>query len=563
MSDVVDHEYVLGDIEDEAGNPESDLLAEHQLIGALLWHPEWTAQVRDLVSPGEFFDRTLGRVFSEMLALDGFPPDNDQVLGWVGPADIAGRIGKQAIGYLRSLGGDIDADRSTVLADRIFELAERRLTAQGQVALAGAPFYSTMGLLMWSERNVHVQEEYDYLVEDTIPERELTIIMGATQAGKSFLAFHLAMCLTRAVPFFGRQILEPVPVVWCAYEGGRGARGRMLAYAKHHDIKAELLFAALTSPIDLWSKDLNVDELIKEVQGIIRTQFNGKRPGVLFIDTHNAATPGASEIDSEAVSKIRDRYKALIAALGCAVIIIGHTNALGKHRGNELLVNNVDTVITVTKKVVLKNRTPTQIKDDDKRDVRTVDLWKQREGETGHMFDFVLPAVETGIKNKFGKSRTSCVVTKPNWSAQAEAEANTPNKPPEQTSRGIKLTDIEDNFFKVMWKELSRLGEPAPPELQLPPRTLVVHRATVSKAFRESFIPEDGKVAPSPNTINSQWKRSTGRLRKFGVIGFNEPWFYWTGKAVLGMPGTQPQRSMFDDPPDHREFPPDDEGFPE
>jgi hypothetical protein len=156
---------------------------------------------------------------------------------------------------------------------------------------------------------------------------------------------------------------------------------------------------------------------------VIRSRFAGKRPGAVFIDTHNAATPGASEIDSEAVSRIRDRYKLIIQALGCAVVIIGHTNAMGKHRGNELLVNNVDTVITVTKKTVLKNRIAEQLKDDDRRDIRTVELVKQREGETGHLFDFVLPAIETGIKNKFGKSRTSCVVTKQNWSAQAEAEA--------------------------------------------------------------------------------------------------------------------------------------------
>jgi AAA domain len=558
MSEIADPGYVLGDIEDEAGNPESDLLAEHQLIGALLWHPEWSREVRDLVSSGDFFDRALGRMFKELVALDGFAPDNDQVLSWLGVADIAGRTGKQALGYLRALAADIDADRASVLADRIFELAERRLTAQGQAELVDPTFQSQMGLLMWGDRNSHIPDEYDYLVEDTIPEKELTIIMGATQAGKSFLAFHLAMCMTRAVPFFGRNILAPVPVVWCAYEGGRGARGRMLAYARHHDVQAELLFAALTSPIDLWSRDLNVDELIKEIRGIVRSQFAGKKPGAIFIDTHNAATPGASEIDSEAVSKIRDRYKALIAALGCAVIIIGHTNALGKHRGNELLVNNVDTVITVTKKTVLKNRIAVQLRDDDNREVRSVDLWKQREGETGRLFDFVLPAVETGIRNKFGKSRTSCVVVKPNWSEQAEAEANSPNGTPQQTMAGIKLTDKEDYFFKVMWKELARRGEPAPPELGLPTNRLVVHRTSVSRAFRESFIPEDGGDAPSPNTIKSQWTRSTGRLRKFGVIGFSEPWFYWSGKPVLGIPGTQMQRSMFDDAPGIDEFPPDD-----
>lgn len=556
MSDVME-KYELGDIADEAGNPESDLRAEHELIGGLLWKPDATTMVRDCVSPELFYDRALGRIFSELVQLAGFEPSIDDICKWLGPVELAGRTGKQAVGYLRSIGAGLSVDEMTDRADRIFEVGERRMTAQGQVNLV-EPFQSKMGLLTWADRNTAVPDLYDWLIEDLIPERELTLMMGASQAGKSFLGFHMAMCVARGVPFFGRQILKAVPVVWGAFEGGRGARARMLAYANHHHLESsEFPFAALTRPIDLWSRETNVVELVKEIKGVISTEFAGVSPGAFFVDTHNAATPGASEIDSEAVSKIRDRYRYVAREIGCGIIIIGHTNALGKHRGSELLYNNVDTVIAVAKKTRINNRQPEQIKDNDARDVRTVDVVKQREGETGHLFDFVLPAVETGIKNKFGKVRTSCVVVAPNWSGQEEAEANVTGKKSD-TKAGFKLTDIEDHFFRVLWKALEDSGEPAPVGSGIPVNTRVVHRADVSKAYKESSIPEDGGLAVSPNTIKTRWTRATGRLRKFGVIGFREPWFWHTGKPIVGKPETYAQRSLFGG--DNREFP--DNEFP-
>jgi len=550
MSDVLDH-YPPGDIEDGGGNAESDLLAEHKLVGALLRQPEISVDIRDLVSPELFFDRALGRLFGGIASLDGFAPDSDQLVTWLGgdSVEIAGRSGKQALGYLISVGDEVTPDEATVLADHIFELGERRLTAQGQV------FQSKMGLVTWADRNSVADDVYDEYIEGIIPERELVLVIGATQAGKSFLTRHMCYCLARGIEFMGHRILEPVPVVWCAYEGGRGVKARDQAYDKHYGYEGEMPLATLAKPIDLWSKDLNVEELITEIEGVCRAEFNGRPPGVIVVDTHNAATPGASEIDSEAISKINVRYKRLRDVFGCTVIVVGHTNALGKMRGNEQLANNIETVITVTKKTVLKSRVPEQVKDDDGREVRSVDLWKQREGATGHLFDFVLPAIETKIKNKFGKFRTSCVVTTPNWSAQAEAEANVKEKKSD-TKAGFKLTGHEDHFFSVLWKALER-GAPAPPELGLASNVRVAHRSEVIKLYKATFIPKDGSEVAPDNTINSRWTRATGNLRKFKVIGYQNNLFWWTGKPILGKPETFQQRMLFDE----RDMPPDDE-FP-
>src|ERR1700742_2795724 len=81
-----------------------------------------------------------------------------------------------------------------------------------------------------------------------------------------------------------------------------------------------------------------------------------------------------------------------------------------------------------------------------------------------------------------------------------------------------------------------------PPELHLPRGTRVVHRAVVSRAYRISFAPEDQTQPISENTIRSRWARSAKRLRQDKVIGYQEPYFWWTGKPVLGKPATQQHR---------------------
>jgi hypothetical protein len=186
------------------------------------------------------------------------------------------------------------------------------------------------------------------------------------------------------------------------------------------------------------------------------------------------------------------------------------------------------------------------------------EIVKQREGITGVVSDFVLHGVDTGIKNKFGKPRMSCVVTEPNWSQEPEKG----EEKKADTKGGFKLTDIEDLFFDVLWKQLHEAGSEAPPELHLPRGTKVVHRSIVSAAYRRSSIPQDGSQAASDNTIKSRWDRSARKLRKFNVIGFSEPYFWWTGKPVLGKPATQTQRSFLDDMDDPGP-PPSDYEFPE
>src|SRR6185503_13739410 len=174
--DVIE-EYVLGDIEDEGGAPLSNQLAEHRLVGHLMLHPNAAAEIRDLVSPREFFDRAMGRLFERIISADGLF-SNDDVVEWLAGAEIAGRSGKQAAGYLVSQGADVSPDQASVLAQQIFEIGERRLIQEGETNLVGLDAWqSRMGMLAFADRGSSTISEPDWIVEDLIPEKELVLIV--------------------------------------------------------------------------------------------------------------------------------------------------------------------------------------------------------------------------------------------------------------------------------------------------------------------------------------------------------------------------------------------------
>lgn len=416
-------------------------------------------------------------------------------------------------------------------------------------------FHSKMGLRMWADQNVP-GPEYEYLIEDLIPEQQGVLLMGETQTGKSFLTFTMAMCGARGIPFFGRRILKPFGVVWCAYEAGEGAPQRMRAYRNYHGLSLDPLpFAALTRPLKLWPEETSVDAVIAEIQAIEREKFGGVKLGMVVIDTHNAGTPGASEIDSEVVSKIRDRYHKIIAATGASLVIVGHTNSQGKHRGNEQLGNNIDTVIKVTMKTrPISPREVVQLKDDEGHAIRSMKVVKQREGQSGDEHDFVLRVVEDGTKNKFGKARTSCVVAAPKI-----ADAIVDGTPPSGGSdAGAHASRLDALFLECVLDATESDGVPPPASIQLP-RSIAkvvdyefVKRLMSQRTLREDDDTEEGRSLHR-GRVKTALRRARERLFDARVIGTNSPFIWWTGKPVRGMKRTQPRRDMFspaDDRPD-------------
>ncbi|MGV1446010.1 AAA family ATPase, partial [Klebsiella pneumoniae] len=349
---------------------------------------------------------------------------------------------------------------------------------------------------------------------------------------------------------------------WCAYEAGKGLKARMRAYRRHHNLDIEPLpFAALTTPLDLWSDPANVDKLIGEINGIKHTYFRAMNVplGMVVIDTHNAATPGASEIDSEAAGRIRAQYRRIVAETGGTVVIVGHSNDQGKHRGNQQLTNYIDTIINVTRKTLRADKDIIPARDDDGREVRVMTVKKQREGQDGEKHEFVLQTVEDGTRNKFGKARTSCVVKGANIEAVSEDEGRPQESAP--GSIGAKVTKQEALFLTCMLEALDSDGIAPPLELkasndvQLPGSVArvvdydIVKRLMGNKMLREEDSSIEGQKRHRQR-VKSALKRAREGLQHVGVVNGYGPLnlIWWTGKAVRGIRATQPRSAeLFDD----------------
>lgn len=543
MSIVEEVEENSAGLVDGSGAVLADPVAEAALIGFLLLKPEKIAAVGEEVSAEDFYDPFHRRVFEVLCdAYDqGWAVNSQTVVEAVGG-------GEHAPGWIASLMANAPLDNGDFdpvdLARELFAASERRAVGEASDSYpTNEKFNSKMGLKLWSDQNAP-GEEYEYLVEDLIPERELCLMMGESQTGKSFLGYHLGMSIARGRAFFGRRVLKPRGVIWLAYEAERGATARMRAYRKFHGLEVDdLPFAVLTKPARLWPAEDAIGALINEINGIARSYFGGIKLGLVIVDTHNAGTPGASEIDSEATSKIRENYKRIVNETNAALMLIGHVNAAGKHRGNEQLTNNIETTLRVSRKVkAINSKESVPIKDEEARPIRTMKVQKQREGQDGDEFDFVLHVVEDGTKNKFGKARTSCVVAKPVVTEISDI-VDDPRQDAKKT-HGVKANKGEQLFVQCVLDATAEQGVLPPAALGLPKAvSAVVDYDAVKRLVSQKMLREEDNTEEGRAKHRARAKKAVQRAREglmhVGVVGCHDPYIWWTGKPVQGVPATQ------------------------
>jgi len=71
-----------------------------------------------------------------------------------------------------------------------------------------------------------------YLVKNLIPRSGLVVIWGPPKSGKSFWTFDLVMHVALGWPYRDRRVQQG-SVVYCAFEGQSGIKGRVEAFRQH------------------------------------------------------------------------------------------------------------------------------------------------------------------------------------------------------------------------------------------------------------------------------------------------------------------------------------------
>ena len=251
---------------------------------------------------------------------------------------------------------------------------------------------------------------YPWRIKGILPMNDNVLLMGPSRSGKTFECLDMIMHVMKGEPFAGRKVV-PGGYIYLTYEGATGFENRLRAYLKHHGMSINDLhsFAWLTRPPNLFASEDNVVALAAEIVEIAKS-FHLPLAGIV-VDTHNSATRGSSEIKSDDMNKIMANYDIIREKTGAPLIVIGHTNAEGRHRGNEQFFNNIETAILV-ERVYTDVKKGIEKRDDDGRAICRGRINKQREGDDRTSWDFVLQSVKIGT-DEDGDDITSMVSVEP------------------------------------------------------------------------------------------------------------------------------------------------------
>lgn len=168
-----------------------------------------------------------------------------------------------------------------------------------------------------------------WLIEGEVPERALTVIFGAPEAGKSFLAVD-----------YGGQIAREKPIVYIAGEGGSGYFARYKAWLNHNGHKKTGQFHIVDRPIQMLNAN-QVAWFIEEARAI--------RPAVVIIDTLSRCMVGGDENQQKDMGLFIAACDQIRLELDCAVIIVHHTGKAGDNeRGSSVLRGAADSMIQVS-----------------------------------------------------------------------------------------------------------------------------------------------------------------------------------------------------------------------
>lgn len=480
--------------------PNNDPQTVHQQTGEPRWHPDSRP-----VLPGQDHAKL---VASKL-------------------AGVAKSIRILPLPSLPSKGDTTDWLESGGNSEKLYKLVETAMSPaeyEAHLDIKHPPkkFISKFGAVVWG-RFLGEPIKYEYLIKGLIPRREMVLIYGASQSGKSFFTHDVAMTIVRGGDadgkYCGRRVKRGI-VVYCAPEAGTGfIAKRMSGYAigKGVSIHDELPFICLPARLDLFGNEKQVDDLIEEIKYWVmevRKKFPDLDLEAVVIDTFNKATPGLDEISGKDMSTVLKRFERIVDALHTGLWIVHHKNGAGTApRGHTSLYAGFETAIEISR--------PTE-------KMRCAGLQKQREGEDGGRFNFYLKKVFTGEKDEDGEELSSCIVEwidKDHISKAAqdrEAREERKNAPPDD--KGMTL--IRRAVFKAFRRAIEDFGVGTPSTLGLPKSiTRVVQKEKVAEIWKSMSMEE------KPETARKNFNRSGMWLVDGGYVGKQDDWCWITDKG--------------------------------
>jgi hypothetical protein len=388
------------------------------------------------------------------------------------------------------------------------------------------PPKSRFGAVTW-DRLDEAGQEHEYLIEDILTRHEVAVIYGESGSGKSFEAIDMAMSVDRGVPFNGKEVRKG-GVVYQAGEGGIGVKQRLRAYRQTYMDPGERVdFVLLPSRVDLFAKpgeqdvetSRGTDALIAEIKAWSET-FTVPLE-LVVIDTLATATPGANENASTDMSVVLTNLERIRDECRTSVLMVHHKPRNGNNpRGHSSLFANVDNAIEleITPRLDVGFRADgTQLI----RQIHRATIQKNKDGERGHGWDFILKQVVLGTRPN-GKPLTSVVCAPPGGQSP-------------ETNDDKRLTDQQHIAMQALMFALEQFGEDTPELLKLPRsiKSVVQYRHWRAEFEKLTFV-DDEDDKKQRERIKSALKRAGEAFYSRKFIGRADRYIWLTGRPIPG-----------------------------
>lgn len=198
----------------------------------------------------------------------------------------------------------------------------------------------------------------EWLIENVIGKGDLIMVYGAPGCGKTFVVIDLIFAACMGKTWARRfNVTRPLNVAYCAGEGLSGLAARFSAAAECHDAGdlPGFTFFPLTPQLfyqaSLYGDENEApDDIASFTAEWQARQKEGEAPplDILIIDTLHSATAGADENSQKDMGIVLKAAKEATAALGCAVVVVHHTNKAGTaERGSSALRGAMDAMIEI------------------------------------------------------------------------------------------------------------------------------------------------------------------------------------------------------------------------
>lgn len=225
-----------------------------------------------------------------------------------------------------------------------------------------------------------------YLVKGLLNRGSYAVMSGLPGEGKSFVALDLGRAVATGSEWMGRRT-HAGPVLYLAFEGRGGMRGRVRALARQY---GDL------SGVPMYVDGTNYNLRDKAGRAALGEAIQGlpQKPVLIVIDTFAHALCGGDENSTQDVSAFNAGVETLIQFTGACVLVIHHPPKGGERtRGSSALPGAIDTEIWIANRIIKP--------------------MKQRDIEPGEPLGFRLAPVVIGT-DEDGDDVTSCVVLQAN-----------------------------------------------------------------------------------------------------------------------------------------------------